>query len=296
MPLVAHAPVGDLELYYEDYGDPADQAVLLISGLGAQCLSWPEGLCQGLADRALRVIRFDNRDVGLSTKLDHLRFSFADALAGAMRGETVAAPYRLEAMAADAVGLLDAVGVDRAHIVGMSLGGMIAQLVALDHGHRVASLTSIMSSTGSPDVGQPSAEAWDALTWPGATDRDGAVAQAIAQRRIWGSPGLLDEEALADLFGRGWDRDHHPTAAQRQFGAVMVASNLEARLAGLDVPTLVIHGDRDVLIDPSGGRRTAEVIPGAELVVLEGMGHDLPSVYWAPIIESIVGLVVGADA
>lgn len=286
------APVGDIELYYETFGEPDDQPVLLVAGLGAQCLSWPEGFCEGLADRALRVIRFDNRDIGLSTKLDHLPFSLADALETIGTGRRLDAPYLLDDMAADAVGLLDVLGIDRAHVVGMSLGGMLAQLIAINHRDRVRTLTSVMSTTGNAEYGTSSPEALEALLRPGATTREGSISRSLEQRRVWGTSEYLDEVDLADYFGRLWDRDHHATASQRQYGAVFAAGDREPALRELDVPTLVIHGDQDPLIDLSGGERTAELIPGAQLLILEGMAHDLPTTYWAPIIESIVQLVV----
>lgn len=285
--------MGEIELYYESFGESDDQPVLLIAGLGAQCLSWPDGFCAGLADRALQVVRFDSRDIGLSTKLDHLEFSWAAAVAAYQNGEPVPPPYRLDDMADDAVGLLDVLDLDSAHVVGMSLGGMVAQLMAINHPDRVRSLTSIMSTTGNPGVGQPTPEALAVIQLPAATTVDEFIAAGLVQRETWGSPGLLDEAELTQYFRLLWDRDHHPTAAQRHYGAVLAAGDREAALARLDVPTLVVHGDRDTLIAPSGGERTAELIPGARLLMLEGMGHDLPSSYWAPVIEAILQHVVG---
>lgn len=290
---MAFASVGELDLYYETFGEPADDPVLLVAGLGAQCLSWPDGFCEGLADRALHVIRFDNRDIGLSTKLDHLPFDLGEMLAAIARGEVADPPYRLDDMAADAVGLLDSLGIDAAHLVGMSLGGMVAQLAAINRPDRVRTLTSLMSTTGNPAFGRSSPEARHALMSPPAAGRDEAVARSIDQRRIWGSPDQIDETALAEHLAILWDRDHHPDGSRRQFGAAFAASDREPALRDLRVPTLVLHGTRDTLIDPDGGVRTAEVIPGARLVLIDGMGHDLPSSFWAPVIEAIVSLVIG---
>lgn len=290
-----YASVGELKLYYETFGEPDDQPVLLTAGLTAQCLSWPDGFCEGLADRALHVIRFDSRDIGLSTKLDHLEFSFDDARGAHQNGTTAPSPYELDDMAADAVGLLDELDIGAAHIIGMSLGGMVAQLVAINHPERARTLTSLMSTTGNPDYGQPSPESFEALLWPAAATRDESIERSLAQRAIWGSPGLLDEAELTEYFGLLWDRDHHPTASERHYGALLAAPEREGALRDLDLPTLVVHGDRDTLVEPSGGERTAEVIPGARLLILEGMGHDLPPAYWPPIIEAVLGLVIGAS-
>ena len=284
--------VGELELYHETFGDPADEPVLLIAGIGAQCLSWPVGFCEALADRFLYVIRFDNRDIGLSTKLDHLPFRFDEAMAAMLSGGSFEPPYLLDDMAADAAGVLDALGLESAHMVGMSLGGMIAQLVAINHPDRVRSLTSIMSNTGNPDFGTGSEEAIEALLSPAPATRAESIARSIAQRRVWGTPGLLDEVALAEQFGEMWDRDHHPDAAQRQYGAAMASADREPALRRLDVATLVVHGGQDTLIAPSGGERTAELIPNARLLMIDEMGHDLVDAFWAPIVEAILQLIV----
>ncbi len=286
--------VGELDLYHETFGDPDDEPVLLIAGIGAQCLSWPVGFCEALADRFLYVIRFDNRDIGLSTKLDHLPFQLGEAMAATLAGESFEPPYHLDDMAADAVGVIDALGLDSAHMVGMSLGGMIAQLTAVNHRDRVRSLTCIMSNTGNPDYGQGSDEAMEALLSPGPTTREESIERSIAQRRIWGTPDLIDEVALAAQFGEMWDRDHHPDAAQRQYGAAMASDDREPALRSLDVATLVVHGGQDTLIAPSGGERTAELIPGASLLMIDEMGHDLLDAFWPPIVEAILQLIVGS--
>ncbi len=291
MPL---APVGDIELFYESFGDEADPTLLLVMGLGAQMITWPDEFCRGLADRYFHVVRFDNRDIGLSSKLDHHEFDEAEALARLAAGEPIDVPYSMSDMAADAVGLLDHLGVDRAHVVGQSLGGMIAQVVAIEHPDRVLSLTSISSTTGAPDVGHPTREALTALLESGAEGRAAVIEQDMRKRKAWATPGEVDDEELRDFFARIYDRSYHPPGNSRQLGAVLTAANREPLLARLDVPTLVVHGDADPLVAVDGGRRTAEVVPGAELLILEGMAHDLPARYWGPIIEAITSLAARA--
>ncbi len=289
-----HARVGDIDLFYETFGDDRDPTLLLVMGLGAQMITWPDQLCQGLADRYFHVVRFDNRDIGLSSKLDHLEFDEAAALVGLAAGETVEVPYSMSEMAADAIGLLGHLGVERAHVVGQSLGGMIAQILAIEHPDRVLSLTSISSTTGAPDVGHPTSEALSALLEPSAEGRHAVIEQDIRKRKVWATPGTVDDDTLRQFFTRIYDRSHHPPGNSRQLGAVLSATDREPLLARLDVPTLVIHGDADPLVGVDGGRRTAEVVPGAELLILEGMAHDLPAPYWGPIIEAITSLAARA--
>jgi pimeloyl-ACP methyl ester carboxylesterase len=273
MPTVA---VNGIDLYYECFGEPGDPVLLLVNGLGSQCIRYDDELCEAFVDRYLRVIRFDNRDVGLSTHLDD------------------GATYTLDDMAADAVGLLDALEIDRVHVWGCSMGGMIAQLLAIHHAPRVASLTSIMSTTGDRSVGQPSPEiiaSLIGLTAP-TDDLDVALERAVENARVIGSPGEWDEEWQRRRQRAFIERAYDPAGIGRQVAAVMAAPDRSEGLARLDVPTLVIHGDVDPLIDVSGGRRTAELVPGAELLVIEGMGHDLPPFYWSPIVEATTQLVV----
>ena len=284
------APLDDVDVFYETFGDEDDPTLLLVMGLGAQMITWPEEFCRGLADRFFHVVRFDNRDIGLSSKLDHIEFDEAEAMARLAEGEAIAVPYSMSDMAADAIGVLDHLGVDRAHIVGMSLGGMIAQLLAIEHPDRALSLTSISSTTGAPDVGHPTPEALAALLEPEVDGRDAVIEQNIRKRAAWATPGEVDEDELRDFFGQVYDRSHHPPGNSRQLGAVLVATDRDAALAELGLPTLVVHGDADRLVDVSGGERTAAVVPGADLLILEGMGHDLPAPYWGPIIEAITSL------
>ncbi len=251
-------------------------------GLGAQMIFWPDELCDALAARGYCVIRFDNRDTGRSTVLDHSPPDWRSVLAGA-----VAAPYLLQHMADDAVGLLDHLGIERAHVVGASLGGMIAQRVAIDHPRRVLSLASIMSTTGNRAVGGPTPEGMAVLMSAPPTDRDGYVESTIRARGVIGSEPP-DEDRTRDLAERAFDRGYHPDGTARQFAAVVASPDRTPELGTIDAPTLVIHGSEDPLIDVSGGEATAAAIPGAELVVVEGMGHDLPP--WA--LERVVVALV----
>ena len=265
---------GEIELAYETFGNPADTPVLLIMGLGAQMIFWPDELCESLAADDYFVIRFDNRDSGRSSVLDQHE---PPDLRGVLAGE-LGAPYLLQDMAADAIGLLDALGIDRAHVVGASLGGMIAQRVAIDHPERVLSLASIMSTTGAPEVGRPTPEAMAVLMTRAPTDRDGYIRTTLEARAVIGSQPP-DRDRILDLAERAYDRGYHPEGTARQFAAVVASPDRTPELGELGVPTTVIHGAEDPLIGVSGGEATAAAIPGAELVVIEGMGHDLP--LWA---------------
>ncbi len=286
-----HTTANGLEIAYETMGDPSDPALLLIMGLGAQMISWPDELCESLVDRGFYVIRFDNRDVGLSTKIAvEGELDIAAAVTAAIGGDSPNAPYLLADMAADALGLLDALGIERAHVVGASMGGMIAQSVALAAPERVITLTSIMSTTGDPDVGQPSPEVLPLLMAPPVTEREAYIANAVEGSRAIGSPEHFDEVRAADLAGRGFDRCFYPRGVGNQLIAILSSPSRSDGLRHFDRPTLVIHGTEDPLVNPSGGERTAAVVPNAELLLLDGMGHDLPQYYWPQVIEAITAL------
>jgi pimeloyl-ACP methyl ester carboxylesterase len=282
------APLGEIELAYETFGDAANPAVLMIMGIGAQMIFWPEELCETLADRGYFVVRFDNRDVGRSTKLDGLAPPPLTAmLAGQIGEDTV--PYRLAEMAADAVGLLDHLGIERAHVVGASMGGMIGQRVAIDHPERALSLASIMSTTGDRSVGQPTAAAVAVLMTAPPTDLEGYVESFLTARRTLGSHGFgFDEQRTRRLAERCYGRGYFPDGTARQFAAILASPDRTPELATIEAPTLVIHGEDDALIDVSGGRATAAAIAGSELVVIEGMGHDLPEGTWEPIAAAMI--------
>jgi len=292
MPQAHH---GDVTLEYVVDGDPEDVPLLLVNGLGGQLVNWDAAFVQALLDRGFFVIRFDNRDVGLSTKTTS-DLQVGPALMAAFSGEPLEAPYTLSDMAGDAIAVLDAVGVDAAHIVGVSLGGMISQTIAIEHRDRMRSLTSIMSTTGDPDVGQPDPEALPfVLSRPDGT-RDAAVEHVVEMFRLIGGGVHFDEDRVRAAAGVAYDRCYFPAGIGFQLMAYVASGSRSEKLRSIDVPTLVIHGDKDRLIDVSGGERTAEVIPGAELLILEDMGHDLPSFFWPVIIEAILGLVVQASA
>ena len=284
-----------IEIEYETFGDPGDPGMLLVSGLGAQLTSWDPDLCAMLAERGLYVIRFDNRDVGRSTKVPAPDLDVMAAVMAAMSGEPVEVPYRLADMALDAWGLLDHLGIDRAHLVGASMGGMIVQTMAIQHPDRVRSLTSIMSTTGDPDVGHPDPELLAFLLEPTPTDREGYIEASTAASRAFGSPAWFDEERTRARHALSFDRGHHPPAAGHHLLAVLASPSRSEGLRSLDVPALVIHGAADRLVHPSGGERTAECIRGSELLVLEGMGHDLPAQLWPRIVDAIAALAAQAE-
>jgi pimeloyl-ACP methyl ester carboxylesterase len=257
-------------------------------------LGWHEEFCSALVAHGLQVIRFDNRDVGLSTHLNDA--PPADVMA-ALSGDTSSAVYRLSDMAADTVGLLDGLELDSAHIVGASMGGMIAQTIAIEYPDRVRSLTSIMSTTSDPSVGQPTQEAIGALLSPPASSRQEAIERAVAIFRVIGSPRFeLDEADLRAQAGLSYDRADDPLGVARQIVAILASGDRTGGLRSVHVPALVLHGAADPLVDVSGAHATAGAIPGAELVVIDGMGHDLPRPLWPEITGRIADLVTRAEA
>ena len=267
--------VGEIEICFETFGDPADPALLLVMGLGTQMLGWHEDFCADLAGRGFHVIRYDNRDIGRSTILSSAP---VPSLGQIVRRDKRAASYTLAEMAADGVGLLDHLGIERAHLVGVSMGGMIAQTIAARRPERVLSLTSIMSSTGSRWRGQPALRTYRQFLRPVSTDRATYIAQTAALFDIVGSPGFeRDGEDLRDLLGRMYDRGHDAGSVARQLAAILASGDRTVELRRITAPTLVIHGTADKLVAPSGGRATARAIPGARLLMIEGMGHDPPA-------------------
>ena len=264
---------GDVRLWFETFGDPADPALVLINGLGSQCINYRVEWVEKFVAEGLFVIRFDNRDVGESTWFDEAGID--------------GPAYTVEDMADDTAAVIEAAGVDDAHVLGVSMGGMIAQALAIRHPGRVRTLTSIMSSTGDLDVGLPSPESLEHILTPSPTDREGYLQHQLTSIRTWGSPEAFDEDWIRTVQGDAFDRAFHPAGQTRQMYAVRTAASRTEALGAVTVPTLVIHGDQDKLVDPSGGRRTAEAIPGARFELIEGMGHDYPPVWW----DRIVGLV-----
>jgi len=285
-----------IDIEYERIGNESDPPLLLIMGLGAQMIAWDDEFCRALADRGHHVIRYDNRDTGLSTKIESDRIDFTQAMATAAGGASIDAPYTLTDMAADAAGLLDALDIPAAHIVGASMGGMIAQTLAIEHPEKVLTLTSIMSNTGDRDVGQPTPEAMQRLMVRPPEEREAVIANSLETSRVIGSPGLIDEERIRQRAAEAYDRCFYPVGIGRQLIGIMASGSRSEALKQLDVPTLVIHGSADPLVQVDGGRRTAEVIPGAELMIIDGMGHDLPQVFWPQIIDAICALTAKAPA
>jgi pimeloyl-ACP methyl ester carboxylesterase len=281
-------PANGIQIAYETFGDHGGRPLLMVMGLGSSMLSWHPDLCGLLAGRGFFVIRFDNRDVGRST---HLRDApQPDLRAAAGRGDVSSAAYTLDDMAGDGFGLLDALDLTAAHVVGASLGGMIAQTMAARHPERVLSLTSIMS-TPSPALIKSTPEASAVLMRPPADSREAFIARAIEAARIIGSPGYLpDEEWRAELAGRIWDQGIDPAGTMRQSMAMFASGDRTEAVRGIGVPTLVVHGDSDPLVNVGAGRRTAELIKDAELMVIPGMGHDLPRQVWPALADAVCAL------
>jgi pimeloyl-ACP methyl ester carboxylesterase len=279
--------VGDVELCYEQFGRDEDPVALLIMGLGTQMVAWREDFCEDLAARGLRVVRFDNRDNGRSTILRHIPPPTARQLIT----RELTPGYTLEDMAGDAVGLLDHLGAGPAHVVGASMGGMIAQTVAIRHPDRVASLTSIMSTTGARNVGQPALRLYPILLRRAPRKRDAYIEFVSQMARAIGSPGFPhDDEEVRAVAARAHDRGIHPAGTGRQLAAIIAASDRTPALRRLDLPALVIHGLADRLVRPTGGRATAAAIPGARLEEIRGMGHDLPRGVWPQVVDGVAGL------
>lgn len=281
-----------IQLEYDTFGSADQRPLLMIMGLGAQMTRWPEALCQGLAASGHYVIRFDNRDVGLSSYLDDAGIPDIAALTAAvMQGHRPEVPYGLEDMANDAAGLLDALDLESANICGASLGGMIAQTMAIHHPSRVRSLISIMSSTGNRELPPPTPEAMGALLSPPATDRAGSIERTVQIASIIGSPDYpADPDSVRIRAAADYDRAFYPVGTARQMAAASVQQDRRSALANVTVPALVIHGNADPLVPVTGGIDTHEALPNSQLWAVDGMGHDLPEPLWPEMIERIAGL------
>jgi len=276
-----------MELEYDTFGSPPDPTLLLVMGFTAQMIQWDEAFCQALADTGLHVVRYDNRDCGLSTKLDGVVVDTGAVMAAALGGgELPEVPYTLSDMAADGMGLLDHLGVDRAHVMGASMGGMIVQMMAIEYPARVLSMVSVMSTTGDPTVGQAAPEVLGVLLSPPATTREAYIEES-PKWMAWHSKKYRSEHRTKELAAIGYDRSNYAEGGPRQLAAIFATGDRTQRLRQLDVPTLVIHGRDDTLITPSGGHATAEAIAGAHLLFLADMGHDIPEPLWPMVVHAV---------
>lgn len=281
----------DVTLEYETVGSPADPPLLLVNGFGSQLIAWPRRFCERLAAGGRFVVSFDNRDCGLSSKLDgqgtDLRSIIAAASSGDFETARALAAYTLSAMSDDGLALLTALGIERAHVLGASMGGMIAQTMAIEHPERLVTLTSMMSTTGEPEFGQSTREATHVLRTPAPADRDGYV-DAAERSMIWRSKRYPDLAGARELARESYDRCYYPEGMTRQLAAMIASGSRAESLRRLHIRTLVIHGLDDTLIAPSGGERTAALIPHARLLLLEDMGHDRPEPLWPQICGAIL--------
>ncbi len=286
------APVNGIEIAYQEIGDPTGKPLLLIMGLGTQMVAWDEEFCAMLAERGFRVVRFDNRDIGHSTMLNA---AGVPRRADVFLGRRACAAYLLSDMAADTAGLMDHLGIDSAHVVGASMGGMIGQTLAIERPERIRSLVSMMSTTGSRRVGTPTLKALSLLFAPFPRSREAYVERILKTFKVIGSPGYpTDEARLRKVAGEMYDRSHRPAGILRQIHAIAASGNRTEALRQLRLPVTVLHGTRDQLIRPSGGRATARAIPGAHLRLIEGMGHDLPKELWPTFTEEIAATAARA--
>jgi len=283
------AKANNIEIEYETFGNPSDKPLLLIMGLGSQMIQWEEGFIKGLTDRGFFVIIFDNRDVGLSSKCDEAGDpDLMKAFMAVQQGKDFEAPYLLDDMADDAVGLLDAINIEKAHICGASMGGMIAQTIAIRHPSRVMSLTSIMSTTGNPNLPQMTQEAAQVLFNPVPPERDAYIENLVRVGKfIYGSGFPFNEEKQRTFAARIFDRCYYPQGTERQTLAIMADGNRKEKLSAIKIPTLIIHGRDDPLFPVEGGIDTAEAIQGSELLIIDGMGHSLPPETWGRISDAI---------
>jgi pimeloyl-ACP methyl ester carboxylesterase len=279
------APANGIELCYQEMGDPDGEPLLLVMGLATQMIAWSEEFCALLAERGFRVVRFDNRDIGRSTKI---KTAGLPGRVDMLIGRRGSAPYLLGDMARDAFGLMDHLGIESAHLVGASMGGMIVQTAAIEGPERVRSLTSIMSTTGNRRVGHPSYKTFGLLLGNPPREREAAIERVVKTFKVIGSPGYpFEEERVREIAGQSFDRGHSEAGIARQLHAITASGDRTSGLRKLELPALVIHGKNDLLVNPSGGRATAKAIPGARLKMVDGMGHDLPRALWPTFAEEI---------
>ncbi|HET7590168.1 MAG TPA: alpha/beta hydrolase [Solirubrobacterales bacterium] len=279
------APANGIELCYQEMGDRDGEPLLLVMGLATQMIAWADEFCEMLAERGFRVVRFDNRDIGRSTRI---KAAGVPGKLDMVLGRRASAPYLLRDMAADTFGLMDHLGIDSAHLVGASMGGMIVQAAAIEQPRRVRSITSIMSTTGSRRVGHPSYRTFGLLLGKPPREREAAIERVVKTFKTIGSPGFpFEEERIREIAGRSFDRGHSEAGIARQLHAITASGDRTGALRKLSVPALVIHGSDDVLVNPSGGRATAKAIPNSRLKIVDGMGHDLPRALWPEFVEEI---------
>jgi pimeloyl-ACP methyl ester carboxylesterase len=286
------APANGIELAYQEIGDPDGEPLLLIMGLATQMLAWDEEFCAMLAQRGFRVIRFDNRDIGRSTKIDSAGVPKRTDMLLGRRGT---AAYLLRDMAADTTGLMDHLEIDSAHLVGASMGGMIAQTIAIQHPQRVRSLVSMMSSTGNRWLGLPAWKAFGTLFARPTAGREGAIEQTVRTFKTIGSPGYpMDETRFRELAGASYDRSHSRAGVARQLHAITASGDRTGALERLRLPATVLHGGSDPLIRPVAGRATAKAVRDSRLRIFKGMGHDLPPALWPDFVEEISAVAARA--
>jgi len=285
--------VADITINFDTFGTPADPTLLLVAGLGAQMTSFEDELCAQLAALGTYVVRFDNRDAGLSTHLDGVEVDVLAAVSSALAGEPVDGPYDLSDMATDAMAVLDALDVEAAHVLGTSMGGMIAQTITIDHPQRVRSLVSVYSTTGEPEFGTPDPEVLASIlgTMSPTEDRDARIESSVELARLICTKWCFDEEQTRRRAAESIDRAYNPEGTARQLAAILASGSRADLLPKVSVPTLVLHGDEDPLVNHSGGVRTAELIPGAELRTLDRMGHDLPPGYWHHVTNAVTDVM-----
>ena len=279
----------NIEIEYETFGNPSSKPLLLIMGIRAQMIRWEKEFCEKFVEKGFYVIRFDNRDVGLSTKFHEAgEPDIMNVLMKVAKGERIESLYTLNDMADDAAGLLSALGIDKAHICGASMGGAIAQIFAYRHPSRILSLTSIMSSTGNPDLPGPKPEVLKLLNQTTPTTREAIIEDRVNRLRIYHGPSFpFDGEKWREFATISYERSYYPPGYSRQFVAIRATGNIKPFLSSIKAPTLVIHGSEDPLVPVEGGKDTAEAIPGAELLIIEGMGHSLPIEVWPKIVDAI---------
>jgi pimeloyl-ACP methyl ester carboxylesterase len=296
---MARVTANGIHIEYETFGEPASTALLLIIGLSNQLIEWDDALCENMAKQGYHVIRFDNRDSGLSARFEAAgRPDILRTMEALMNNESVTPPYTLEDMADDAAGLLDALGIEKAHICGMSMGGMIAQTFVIRHPARAISLTSIYSTTGNPDLPGPEPQAMEVVITPPPEDREEFMEHYVKIYRTFAGAGIpFDEEYHRKLGAHYFDRAFYPEGTGRQLMAIMLQENRKTALSELSLPTLVIHGDQDPLVPFACGKDTAEAVPGSKLMIIEGMGHELPIMnsYWVRILEAVVAHIKKAQ-